>query len=470
VRGLYVVVIGKCFRALAALSLTLLASPSATSAAAALPRLNLVVPAAAGGGWDMTAKAMKLALEREHLVDQVTIIRYPGAGGLIGLSQFVARHRGQDDVLLVGGLVMLGAALRDEAAITLRDVTPVARLTSEWEVLVAPAASPLHSPADLRDAIQRDPAALRWVGGALGGPDQGLVWSIADRFHVSLDEIAYYARAGGGRVRDALIHDRGDIGVSGYAEFAPKLATGELRLLAVAAPSRIDGIAAPTLREGGIDATMMNWRAVFAAPGLDATHQDRLVALMATMVRTASWRAQLRENRWSDAHLDGNPLLQFIDREQMRWASIVNPPRREGELTIATSGVELGRGRLVALVLGIAALLGFAIALAWRLRARHVASLELERRCVELDARLERAAAAGPEIKNGIDHDFREWDLSGAESDVAWFMLRGLPMREIATLRGTSERTVRQQAQAIYRKAGLDGRSDLAGRVLERFI
>ncbi len=467
-RGHYIVVIGHCFRALAIASLTLLASPAL--AASPLPRLSLVVPAAAGGGWDLTAKAMKIALEQEHLVDHVTIIRYPGAGGLIGLSQFVARRRGQDDVLLVGGLVMLGAALRDEAAITLRDVTPIARLTSEWGILVTPAASPLHSPADLREAMLRDPVALRWVGGALGGPDQGLVWSIADKFHVSLDEIAYYARAGGGRVRDAMIHDRGDIGVSGYAEFAPKLATGELRLLAVAAPSRIAGIAAPTLREGGIDATMMNWRAVFAAPGISQAQQDRLTALMTAMVRTGGWQAQLRENRWADAHLDGNSLLQFIEREQTRWASVVNPPRREGELTIATSGTEVGRGRLFGLVVAIAALLGFAVSLAWRLRARRLASLALERRCVELDAKLERAAAAGPEIKNGIDHDFREWALSGAESDVAWFMLRGLPMREIATLRGTSERTVRQQAQAIYRKAGLDGRSDLAGRVLERFI
>jgi DNA-binding NarL/FixJ family response regulator len=73
-------------------------------------------------------------------------------------------------------------------------------------------------------------------------------------------------------------------------------------------------------------------------------------------------------------------------------------------------------------------------------------------------------------VAEGISDDFKSWRLSEAECDVAWFMLRGLPMKEIAGVRGTSERTVRQQAQAVYRKAGLDGRSDLAGRVLERFI
>lgn len=73
-------------------------------------------------------------------------------------------------------------------------------------------------------------------------------------------------------------------------------------------------------------------------------------------------------------------------------------------------------------------------------------------------------------VRDGIDDDFSAWNLSSAERDVAWFMLRGLPLKEIAALRGTSERTVRQQAQSIYRKADLEGRSDLAGRVLERFI
>ena len=73
-------------------------------------------------------------------------------------------------------------------------------------------------------------------------------------------------------------------------------------------------------------------------------------------------------------------------------------------------------------------------------------------------------------VKEGVDEDFGEWRLSSAERDIAWFMLRGLPMKQIALVRGTSERTVRQQAQTIYRKAGLDGRSDLAGRVLERFM
>jgi DNA-binding CsgD family transcriptional regulator len=81
-----------------------------------------------------------------------------------------------------------------------------------------------------------------------------------------------------------------------------------------------------------------------------------------------------------------------------------------------------------------------------------------------------RPAAQGSPVVNAINGEFDTWRLSAAERDVAWFLLKGLPMREIARLRGASEGTVRKQARAIYNKAGLDGRSDLAAHILDRCL
>jgi len=69
-----------------------------------------------------------------------------------------------------------------------------------------------------------------------------------------------------------------------------------------------------------------------------------------------------------------------------------------------------------------------------------------------------------------IDRQFEMWGLSPAERDVALLQLKGLRHKEIADLRKTSERTVRQQALSIYRKAGLSGRTDLAAFFLEDLL
>src|SRR5213078_4265991 len=69
-----------------------------------------------------------------------------------------------------------------------------------------------------------------------------------------------------------------------------------------------------------------------------------------------------------------------------------------------------------------------------------------------------------------IDRQFDRWGLTDAEREVALLQLKGLRHREIAELRHTSERTVRQQALAVYRKAGLAGRSDLAAFFLEDLL
>ena len=73
-------------------------------------------------------------------------------------------------------------------------------------------------------------------------------------------------------------------------------------------------------------------------------------------------------------------------------------------------------------------------------------------------------------LGEAIDRQFERWALSSAEREVALLLLKGLPTKEIAVVRETSERTVRQQALAVYRKSGLAGRAELAAFFLEDLL
>lgn len=73
-------------------------------------------------------------------------------------------------------------------------------------------------------------------------------------------------------------------------------------------------------------------------------------------------------------------------------------------------------------------------------------------------------------LSAAIASQLRDWNLSEAESDIAMLLLKGLSHKEIATLRNTSERTVRQQATSVYQKSGLSGRSELSAFFLEDLL
>jgi DNA-binding CsgD family transcriptional regulator len=69
-----------------------------------------------------------------------------------------------------------------------------------------------------------------------------------------------------------------------------------------------------------------------------------------------------------------------------------------------------------------------------------------------------------------IDSQFEKWNLTPAEKEVALLLLKGFSHKDVARLRSVSEPTARQQARAIYRKAGIAGRHDLAGFFLEDLV
>lgn len=119
----------------------------------------------------------------------------------------------------------------------------------------------------------------------------------------------------------------------------------------------------------------------------------------------------------------------------------------------------------------VALAVGGAVALGWRAR-REVGELRRDLSATREEA--ERWRRDAEELLRGlgeaIDEQFARWELSPAEREVGLMLLKGLSLREIAEARGTSERTARQQARAIYAKAGLANRSELAAFFLEDLL
>jgi putative tricarboxylic transport membrane protein len=294
------------------LLLPLLFSTVAVSGQPAYDHLRIIAPAAPGGGWDQTARAMQQALHTAGIVSSASVENIAGAAGTIGLARVIGAERGAPNVVMVSGLIMLGAVVTHRSPVTLSDVTPIARLTGEYEAIVVPAQSPYRTLGALLEAFRARPESISWGGGSAGGTDQILAGLVADAVGVSPRRVNYIAFAGGGEAVAALLGAQAAAGISGYGEFQPHIESGKLRAIALSAPARISGIDVPTIREQGVNVELGNWRGVVAPAGLTATDRKALLDTVDALAKSASWKAELRKHSWEDAYLAGDRFAAYL--------------------------------------------------------------------------------------------------------------------------------------------------------------
>lgn len=295
---------------------------AAAQDAAPVQDLRLMVPAEPGGGWDLTARAAQQAMKAEGIAPNTEVYNVPAAGGIVGLSQLV-QDTGNGDSAMVTGLVMLGAVETAQSEVTLDDVTPIARLAEEYEVVVVPADSPYQDLGDLVRAWKANPGAVSFAGGSAGGTDQILAGLMAQKVGVDPKLVNYVAYSGGGASTAAILGGKVDAGISGYSEYAGQIESGEMRALGISAPEPVPGIDVPTLTQAGVDVSLENWRGVVAPPGLSDAQQQALIDVFARVRRSQTWQQVMRENYWRDAWLPGAAFGRYMDAEETHVSAVL---------------------------------------------------------------------------------------------------------------------------------------------------
>ena len=286
-----------------------------------ISRVELMAPADPGGGWDSTARAMAASMEDAGLARSTTVTNVPGAGGTIGLAQLA--NEKSEDYLMVMGLVMIGAIETSASPTTLADVTPIARLTAEDEIVVVPADSPYKTIQDLGADLAARGRKVAIAGGSAGGTDHILAGLLAKAAGADPADLNYVAFSGGGESLAALLGNKVAAGISGVSEYAEQVRAGKLRALAVSGPEPVDGIDAPTLTEGGYDIELINWRGVVAPKGISPEAKERLVGLVTEMHGSPAWQEALETNGWTDTFQTGQEFESFIREEEKTTLTVL---------------------------------------------------------------------------------------------------------------------------------------------------
>ena len=301
------------FLALGAAAGASMALPAWAQAKPLFDTLNMFVPAAPGGGWDGTARAIERAAKAAGLVGNMQFENVGGAGGMVGLPRYVNQRKGQGNSLMVGGSVMVGAGIANKSPVTMRNVTPIARLTEEAGVITVPTNGKIKTWKDLEAAIKANPKAVSVAGGSAGGTDHILLGMVIQALGRNPREAAYVAFAGGGPANAAILGGQVTAGISGYSEFEEQIKAGRMVALAVSGNRRIPGVNVPTLTELGVNVTAANWRGVFAAPGISQAQRDKLIDFISKVHASDAWKKELETRKWTDVFMTERPFEREIE-------------------------------------------------------------------------------------------------------------------------------------------------------------
>ncbi len=294
-----------------------LAMVAALGTGAAHAQVNVMLPAGPGGGWDGTGRQAFQALNEAGIYTEgVNFTNTGGAGGTVGLAEFLGTSTGKPDALAVFGAITVGAIKLNNSPINLAEFRPVARLTAEYLVVAVAANSPYNTLAELAAAIKADPGANAIGGGSAGGVDHIATALLAQAAGIPVSDINYIPQTAGAETVTAIVNGTLTAGLSGTSEFSQFAEQGRIKLLGVTSAERRPNLPdVPTFKEAGYDVEIANWRGILAAPNAPDDNYNLWVERFTELSKSDAWKKVLETQGWDDFFLPGEEFGKFIAAE-----------------------------------------------------------------------------------------------------------------------------------------------------------
>jgi putative tricarboxylic transport membrane protein len=286
--------------------------------------VKVMAPGGPGGGYDSTARVPLQVMQQAGIFkDGVQVTNKGGAGGTIGLAEFINKNKNDDNAIMSMGAIMVGGIILNKSPVTLDQVVPLVRLTDDADVLAVPVDSPIKTVADVVEAMKTNPGALAIGGGSVGGVDQVAVGLIAKEVGVDPRKLNYIPYASGSELVPLLVSGQLKLALSGLSEFKPYADQNRLRIIAVTSADRLPGVDAPTLKESGLDVVVGNWRGIVGAPGMSDKGRAMWLDRFQKMHASPEWKQTLEKQGWNDAYLSGDDFVKFLDVEKVRQEQVL---------------------------------------------------------------------------------------------------------------------------------------------------
>lgn len=307
-------------------------TPEADTAETSYPEkpITIVAPSGAGGGWDLTARAVSKVLSETKLVEQtLTVENKPGGGGAVFLAEYATQDKANDYKLLINSppILINNNKAEGNSPYGYADTTPLAQLTTDYGAIVVSADSPYNDLTSLLEATKADPTALTFAGGSAPGSMDHLV-SVLPAFEYGIDPklVKYVSYDGGGEAIAALLGKNADAIATDASAVGEYLKAGKIKVLAVSAPERLSGDLAdvPTFKEAGIDAEFTIWRGVFGPKEMSEGAKTFWDEKLAALSEDQTWLDTLATNGWESEYKNSEDFKTFLEAQDSQIKELLS--------------------------------------------------------------------------------------------------------------------------------------------------
>jgi len=301
-------------------------APTVAHAAAPFPtkRIEVVIAGNPGGGIDATARAIERALIEARLIEQPLVMNNMSGGSGDVAKTYVAQKKNDPYYLYVESNRIYQNKLLGTTQIGIDEVTPLARLLTEYLVWVVLADAPFRGAKDVLEKLKADPGSVVFGVGTVPSNDQMNILRPVLAYGVDPKQVKIVPFKSGGDLMIQLLGGHVPVISTGLSEAIDQVRAGRARLLSVSSPQPLEELArVPTWRSLGIGVEILHWRGLFAPPGVPASTIKYWDDTLAKTVQTDAWKKALDKFGWYNAYAGSSQFREDLDRETKIYAEIL---------------------------------------------------------------------------------------------------------------------------------------------------
>lgn len=284
-----------------------------------------ISPSSPAGSLDLTARLIQRIWDDTRAIGvPVVVINKPGAGN--GIAWSYLNDRSDGHAVSIGTTNLVSNPVTGAHSIGHRDVTPLALMFDDYFVLVVRADSPLKSMADVRARLRADAGTVSLGFGPGIGAGSHTASAVAWKaMGIDVRKARFVPYKSAPDAITAMLGGEIDMVSGTAANMPPFIAANRVRALAVIGPQRLSGALAsvPTMKEQGFDAEFTNWRGVIGPKDMRRDQAAFWEQALAGVNESGAWQKELARNFWRANFMTGARLRDFLDREAVRFRTLL---------------------------------------------------------------------------------------------------------------------------------------------------